>query len=654
MCGICGVYNYGSGEKVSRELLKGMNALIRHRGPDDEGWVVDGPLGLAMSRLAIIDLTGGHQPMTAAAGPAREREGSAVSGNPWTIVPGQEPVIVFNGEIYNFLELRKELEAQGRRFRTHSDTEVILHLYELMGPDCVTRLRGMFAFAIWDPRRQRLLLARDRLGKKPLVYAAKDGRLAFASELRCLLQLPWVSRELDVRALDLFLSLQYIPSPHSIFKGIEKLPPGHLLICEKGRIEARRYWDLPKKSPRTWKLGDAKDAIREKLKESVRLRMIADVPLGAFLSGGIDSSVVVGLMAGLTDRPVKTFSIGFEEADFSELGYARQIARRFGTDHSEFIVKPEMAEVLPKIAWHYGEPYADPSALPSYYVARETRKHVTVALNGDGGDENFAGYLRYLAMQAARVWDVLPRPLQRLALAGSRFLPDKNAPYALPWRLKRFLDSVANADLPARHLRMIGYFMEPDKDLLYAPALDAALGHHRNAALGYMAQVMARSEGLDPVNRLLYADFTTYLPECLLVKMDIATMACSLEGRSPFLDHEFVELVFPMPGDWKLRGWKLKWLLKETFKDLLPAEIYNRPKQGFGLPLSPWFRGKLKGYWQEHVLSGRARSRGYFKKEGLERLLSEHESSRRDHSYRMWALLMLELWHEQYLPDYKL
>jgi len=313
-----------------------------------------------------------------------------------------------------------------------------------------------------------------------------------------------------------------------------------------------------------------------------------------------------------------------------------------------------MADVLPKLAWHYGEPYADPSALPSYYVSRETRKHVTVALNGDGGDENFAGYLRYLAMQAARVWDLLPGPVKKAALAGSKYLPDKNAPYAFAWRLKRFLDSVANADLPARHLRMIGYFMEPDKDALYAKGFDTALSGERNGALGYMTQVFSRSEGLDPINRMLYADFMTYLPECLLVKMDIATMACSLEGRSPFLDHEFVELVFPMPGDWKLRGWKLKWLLKETFKDVLPPEIRNRGKQGFGLPLSPWFKGKLGAYWKEHVLSSKALSRGYFKKEGLERLISEHETGKRDQSYRLWALLMLELWHEQYLPDFKL
>ena len=647
MCGITGVYNYGASDAVSRELLDRMNGRIRHRGPDDEGYAVDGRVGLAMSRLAIIDLSGGHQPMTAKAGPERVRES-------WVLPAAQEPVIVFNGEIYNFLELRRELEAQGRRLRTHSDTEVILHLYDLMGPDCVKKLRGMFAFAIWDPGAERLLLARDRLGKKPLLYAVKDGRFAFASELRCLLELPWVAREVDLAALDLYLSLQYIPAPHTIFKSVEKLPPGHLLLVEKGKIEARRYWDLPRGPGPKWKLADAKAAIREKLTESTRLRMISEVPLGAFLSGGIDSSIVVALMAGLSERPVKTFAIGFDEAEFSELAYARQVAERYGTQHTEFIVKPEMADTLPKIAWHYGEPYADPSALPSYYVARETRKHVTVALNGDGGDENFAGYLRYLAMQAARVWDVLPGPLRNLALAGSHYLPDKNAPYAFPWRLKRFLHSVAQAELPARHLRMIGYFMEPDKDLIYSQALDARLGHHRNAALGYMAQVFARSEGLDYVNRMLYADFTTYLPECLLVKMDIATMACSLEGRSPFLDHEFVELVFGMPGDWKLRGWKLKWLLKETFKDLLPPAIYTRHKQGFGLPLSPWFRGSLKGYWEEHVLSPRALSRGYFQEPGLRALLNEHQTGKRDHSYRLWALLMLELWHEQYLPDFKL
>jgi len=632
MCGICGVYNYGTGEAVSAELLGRMNECLVHRGPDDQGVLVDGPMGLAMRRLAIIDLSGGHQPMLLAG-------------------PGT-PAVVFNGEIYNFLELRKELEAHGRRFATRSDTEVILHLYDEMGPDCVTRLRGMFAFALWDPARKRLLLARDRLGKKPLLYAAQPGRLAFASELRSLVLVPWVSREMDLRALDLYLSLQYIPSPHTIFQSVQKLPPAHLLVCEAGTLSVRRYWDLPVGARNRLSLPEAREAIRTKLSQAVRLRLISDVPLGAFLSGGIDSSTVVALMSEASSRPVKTFSIGFEEAEFSELDYARLVARRWGTDHHEFIVKPEMTETLPKIAWHYGEPYADPSALPSYYVARETRRHVTVALNGDGGDENFGGYLRYLAMQAARVWDAFPSALKRLLLEASRLLPDRNAPFAFPWRLKRFIQSVAAAELPARHLRMIGYFMEPDKDRLYTPALDAALGHHRGAALGYFLQTFARCEGLDPVNRLLYVDFTTYLPECLLVKMDIASMANSLEARSPFLDHEFVQLVFPMPGSWKLRGWRLKWLLKEAFREKLPARVYRRGKMGFGFPLGPWFRdGKLRTFFEEHVLSPRSIRRGYFREEGLRHLLEEHTTGARDHSYRLWALLMLELWHEQYAPD---
>ena len=629
MCGICGIVNK-DGTSPDRGLLKRANDLFTHRGPDDEGFYVDQSVGLAMRRLAIIDLNTGHQPIS---------------------TPDGRYTVVLNGEIYNFLELRGELREQGYEFRTKTDTEVLLALYQRIGPACVSRLRGMFAFAIWDKRDERLFLARDRLGKKPLVYTEQPGFLAFASELRSLFAWPGISRDVDPEAVDLYLSLQYIPAPRTIYRQVRKLPPGHSLTYHKGQVSVQPYWDLPLgQPPLTRDFEEAKHLAADKLREAVRLRLIADVPLGAFLSGGIDSSIIVALMSELSDQPVKTFSIGFEEAEFSELGFAKLVAERYGCQHTEFVVKPEMADVLPKLAWHYGEPYADPSALPSYYVSRETRRFVTVALNGDGGDENFAGYVRYFAMKLARHFDALPAPARAALLAGAELLPDYRAPYGFTWRLKRFLRSVLPADLPQRHLRMICYFTEEDKEGFYAPEFLARLGTSRRSAPDYMARAFAACPSEDFVNRLLYVDFKTYLPECLMVKMDIAAMANSLEGRSPFLDHEFVEMVYRMPGDWKLRGLRgHKWLLKEAFRDKLPAAIFNRGKMGFGIPLGAWFRGPLKSYWADHVLGSAALGRGYFKEAALRRLWDEHQSGRRDHGYRLWALLMLELWHENCL-----
>lgn len=629
MCGICGVV-YKDGTSPDPGRLKTANDLITHRGPDDEGFYINGPAGLAMRRLAIIDLNTGHQPISS---------------------PDGRYTIVFNGEIYNFLELRDELVAQGCSFRTKTDTEIILTLYQKLGPACVSRLRGMFAFAIWDKLEERLFLARDRIGKKPLVYTEQSGFLAFASELRSLFVWPGVSRDIDPEAIDLFLSLQYIPSPQTIYRQAHKLPPGHFLVMHKGQVRVERYWDLPVgQPPITADVEEAKRLVADKLREAVRLRLISDVPLGAFLSGGVDSSIIVALMAEMSSQPVKTFAIGFEEAEFSELHFAREVARRYGCEHTEFVVKPEMADVLPKLAWHYGEPYADSSALPSYYVARETRRFVTVALNGDGGDENFAGYVRYFAMKLAGYFDLMPGPARAALRSGAELLPDWRAPYGFTWRLKRFLRSALFTDLPRRHLKMICYFAEEDKDGFYTPEFEARLGGQKGAAQDYLARAFAACPNEDFINRLLYVDFKTYLPECLMAKMDIAAMANSLEGRSPFLDHEFVETVFRMPGDWKLKGLRgQKWLLKEAFRDKLPPLIFNRGKMGFGIPLGAWFRGPLKSFWEDHVLGSCALARGYFRETALRQLWQEHQSGQRDHGYRLWALLMLELWHEECL-----
>ena len=637
MCGIVGAAFAAPG-KTDRARLKRANDLITHRGPDDEGFFLDEHAALAMRRLSIIDVAGGHQPMESADG---------------------NLVIVFNGEVYNFQELRAPLEAAGYPFKTRSDTEVVLALYERDGAAAVSRLRGMFAFAVWDKAKKRLFVARDRIGKKPLLYALLPGGLAFASELRSLLVWDGVDTAIEARAVDLFLSLQYIPAPGSIYKGVKKLPPAHTLTYEDGRVTIERYWDLPLGAPAlTTDVREASALVRAKVTEAVKLRMISDVPLGAFLSGGIDSSIVVACMAGLSERPVKTFSIGFDHDAFSELPYARQVARLYGTDHNEFVVTADMADVLPKLAWHYGEPYADASALPSYYVSRETRRHVTVALNGDGGDEAFAGYVRYFAMKAARLYDVVPGPLKKLIVAGAEFLPERDAPFSALWRAKRFLRSAVFGDFARRHLKVVCYFSDEDKPGLYGPKMRRALGVDeagaRSRAASYLGDAYERSKGEDFVNRMLYTDIVTYLPEDLMVKMDIASMANSLEARSPFLDHEVMELAFRLPGDWKLKGLRgHKWILKRAFADKLPPSILKRPKMGFGIPMAPWFRGKLKKYFEETVLAPEALGRGYFEEAYLRKMWDDHQSRRRDHGYRLWALLMLELWHRQCRPDFK-
>ncbi len=624
MCGIAGIYNYGNGNAVDRGLLKRMNDLLEHRGPNDEGFYVKDNVGLSMRRLAIIDVPTGKQPMASNDGNIQ---------------------LVFNGEIYNFQSLREQLVEQGVRFKTHSDTEVILRLYEKMGIDCVTKLRGMFAFAIWDAPRKRLMVARDRFGKKPLVYLQGNGTFAWASEIRSLLEIPGVSKEIDADAVDLYLGLQYIPSPATIFRSVRKLPPAHVLLIENGKTTIRPYWELPTTKPAvSVSLEEAKHTVREQLKEATQLRMISDVPLGAFLSGGIDSTLVVGMMSRLSPRPVKTFAIGFEEETFSELPYARVAADFFKTEHTEFIVKPKMTDVLPKLAWHYGEPFGDSSALPSYYLACETRKHVTVALTGDGGDEAFGGYNRYVAMKLADKLDWLPGALRRGVAPVGNFLPRKG---------KRFFQDVLAAPKAQRYFNTIGIFSEHDKQSLYSPGfLQRIAGLSRS--INYLNLFFDRSKNLDLINQLLYVDLNSYLPECLMAKADIATMANSLEARSPFLDHELIEAVFGMSGDWKIKGARsTKWLLKQSCADLLPPKIATRSKMGFGIPVDAWFRGELKDFWRDLALSSQAVSRGYFQAGALQKIFDEHVSGRRNHGYRMWVLLMLEMWHQAYLPGGK-
>jgi len=635
MCGIVGIYNYGSGLPVTREALKAMNDLIVHRGPDDEGYFTHENVGLAMRRLSIIDISTGHQP---------------ISNEDDTLH------IVFNGEIYNFQELRLGLLARGHKFKTKSDTEVILHLYEEKGEDFPKELRGMFAVAVWDKRKKRLTLARDRMGKKPLYYAVTPSFIAFASELRALLAVPGLPRDIDLKAVDSYLTLQYIPSPMSVFKAARKLEPASTLVFEDGKFETKKYWNLPlgeRKLDGT-PVEELKERLRAELAEAVKIRLISEVPLGAFLSGGIDSSVIVALMAKASAEPVKTFSIGFKEAEFSELGYAKQVAEMYGTKHTEFLVEANMASVLEKLAWHYSEPYADSSALPSYFVSRETRKEVTVALNGDGGDENFGGYIRYQAMKVAGYFTAMPDWAKKAALGAMEPFPEKTAPFNTVWRLRKFLQAVSQRDLAMTYLSTVSYFKTDEKERLLSPAFVNALGRDINYPERYISKLFNEGQG-SLTEKIMYTDLRSYLPECLMTKMDIASMANSLETRSPILDHKVVEFAHLLPDNMKLRGFTgTKWILKEAFKDMLPRRIYKRGKMGFGIPLGPWFRGELKDYWAGACLSQKALDRNYFKREELYRLWDEHQRGARDHGYRLWALLMLELWHRQFAPDFKL
>ena len=651
MCGICGDIDFLR-DNVEPRRIKGMCHELRHRGPDDEGMVFirDGrsievgredvlpekmepfQVGLGHRRLSIIDLSqAAHQPM----------------GNEDRTV-----WIVFNGEIYNFKNLRKDLEKRGHRFRSQSDTEVVLHGYEEWGAECLNRFRGMFAFAIWDGRRKRMFLARDRLGKKPLVYSWKDGRLIFASEIKAILKVPGVDRSIDEDALNAYLTYQYVPAPRTIYKGIRKLPPGHYLMCEGGGgVKVERYWRL--------QFGEAakghrdvsgwSHVLREELEESVKLRLISDVPLGAFLSGGMDSSVIVGLMAKHMSQPVKTFSIGFQDEAYDELSHARVVSRHFGTEHHEFVVRPNALDILPKLVWHYNEPFADSSAIPTYYVAKMTRGHVTVVLTGDGGDESFAGYPRYRWARWATLLTRFPEAVRR------QWMPDLIRSLAgFHWRepwLNRGADVLAalSPSEEKNYFELISVFRARDREAIYT--MDFAQRLEAEDPQSFMEEKFREMGPDGGLERLLYVDLHTYLPEDLLVKMDIASMANSLEARAPFLDHVFVERAAQIPFQLKMKGHERKFILKKAFSDLLPPSILHRKKMGFAVPVARWFRKDLREFVSTVLLETRTLNRGYFRKEGIERLLNEHTALRYDHSAKLWALLVLEFWFRIFVDE---
>ncbi len=626
MCGICGILNRDD-RPADPALLGAMNATLRHRGPDSAGVYLDGPLGLAMRRLAILDLAGGDQPIGNEDGTLQ---------------------VVFNGEIYNAPELRATLTARGHTLKTHTDTETIVHLYEDHGDECVQYLRGMFAFALWDSRRRRLLLARDRFGKKPLYYTALAGALYFASEIKALQPIPDWPRTIDLNAIDHYLTLQYVPDPLSAFQAVRTLPPAHRLVHEHGHSRIERYWALPFLPKWTDPEPARIEGLRDRVRESVRLRLLSDVPLGAHLSGGIDSSLIVALMAEAGGR-VRTFSIGFEEEAFSELPHARAVAERYGTDHHEFTVTyGDVPSLMTAIAAQCDDPFADSSALPMWHLARLTREHVTVALNGDGGDELFAGYQRYRLDRFANAYARLPRALtQRLLPALLRGLREPvHVPIEANWiaGLKR-LAQVADTPAGASIVRWGSYFSDPMKQTLWRPELRARL--EGPATADWLAQRYAAAPAASVLDRTLHTDATTYLPGDLLVKADRMTMAHSLEGRSPLLDHVLAEWVARLPESDKLRGRQHKYLLRRAFADLLPPAIARRGKRGFGIPLGAWFRGPLAAWSRDRLLDPQAPTAALFQPPAVARLLDEHQRGITDHGKRLWTLIMLDLWLHQ-------
>ena len=624
MCGIAGQVR-NDGRPVSGALIERMCAGLAHRGPDARGIHVSTAAGIGIQRLRVIDLATGDQPVY------NEDRSLAV---------------VMNGEIYNYLELRERLARSGHAFSTQGDTEVIVHLYEEHGEDCVRHLHGMFAFALWDTRRRQLLLARDRVGKKPLVYAQRDGALSFASELGALLEDDEVPREPDPVALDRYLAFGYVPTPLTALRGVSKLPPAHTMLVRDGRVSLRRYWKLDYSAkPENVPVEELCERIRTELREATRRRLLSDVPLGAFLSGGIDSSAVVAAMAEASPEPVRTFSIGFDHQDFDELAHARTVARQFGTVHEEFRVEADAAAIAPRLVRHYGEPFADSSAIPSFYLAEMARRHVTVALNGDGGDESFGGYTRYVANSVAGRLDRIPEPLRRRVAELGRRIPEVGSISSVANKARR-LSSTLALDGPARYASYMAWFDQDQRRGLYTPAFAELAANSSNDVIGVPWEA---ASGSAVVDQLLEVDVSTYLVDDLLAKIDIATMAHGLEGRSPLLDHRLMELAASIPAEYKVRGREKKWIFRRALRGWLPDSILDRPKQGFTVPLSSWLRSDLRPWAQELLLDPVSLGRGYFDPRAVRGLLDRHDAGTDGDAKRIWALVMLELWHREFV-----
>lgn len=633
MCGICGIVQLRDSFEIRRETLQRMNDVIEHRGPDDEGVYVTPKVGLAMRRLSIIDLSTGHQPI-------RNEDGTIQ--------------IVFNGEIYNFQELREKLEEAGHHFYTHADTEVIVHGYEEYGTDGVQHLRGMFAFAIWDAHEETLFIVRDRPGIKPLHYYKDDEKFLFGSEIKSILQCEGVPREVNLETLDRFLTFEYVFSPETIFENIHKLPPGHFLLLKKGEIRIEQYWDnLPATGTPASLLAQERDEdfyarhLAELLEESVKMRLISDVPLGALLSGGIDSSAIVGFMAKHSDKPVKTFSIGFEEQTYNELEYARTVSKHFNTEHYEFIIKPDAVDLVEKLVKNLDEPFGDFSIFPTYLVSKMAREHVTVTLSGDGGDELFAGYDTYIADWVARKYQSLPAFLRNTLIpALVNQIPPSPKKKGLVNRAKRFIEGTMLPD-DLMHTRWMIFLQEQEKRQLYSG--DLLHAYQQGDSYKYIRELFERSKGSTPLAQQEYVDIKTYLTDDILVKMDRMSMAPSLEARVPFLDHKVMEFAATIPTSLKLKGLTRKYILKQAVSDMLPEKILTRGKEGFSIPIKNWLMHELRPLLLETLSEERVKRRGYFQPNSIRQLVQEHLTGKENHSHRLWALMVFEIWHQMYL-----
>ena len=626
MCGIAGFIERENSDAPRRAArLDRMCRVITHRGPDEQGTIVKDRAALGMRRLSIIDLKSGQQPIF------------DCSGN---------LAIVFNGEIYNYQALKKDLESRGHRFKTNSDTETIVHLYEEFGADCVRHLRGMFAFAIYDFSAETLFIARDRVGKKPLFYSlTASGNFVFGSELKVLLEHGEISREIDFAALDAYLTFGYVPEEFCIFKDVRKLEPGHFLLFKNGAIETRQYWDFDYSASAEIKTeAEYIEILREKIREAVKIRLISEVPLGAFLSGGVDSSTIVAMMSQISDTPVKTFSIGFNEDTFNELKYARLAAKHFNTEHHEFIVTPDLVETIDELVWHFDEPFADSSALPTYMVSKMARDFVTVVLSGDGGDELFAGYTRYATDRRRSGLEKLPRILRRNLL--------KPLSEALPHgaRGRNFLYNTS-LDAVDRYIDSVSHFGNLSKIELYSDVLRRNLNGQTGSAEKVFRRHAASVSSDEAMDKLLYLDSKTYLPGDILTKVDRMTMATSLEARVPLLDHELIEFVQTIPAGLKLNGTETKYIFKKAMEGIVPHEILYREKQGFGVPVGEWINSQLKERMHGILSEKRTAERGYFEPKYIRVLLDEHTKNRRDHSHSLWILWMLELWHRRFVDQ---
>ncbi len=631
MCGITGGLWFDESKAIEPSTLDRMVDSLAHRGPDDRGCYSEAlrrdPAGLVpgvalgFRRLSIIDLAGGHQPM------ANE------DGSVW---------LVFNGEIYNYRDLRRRLEGSGHVFRSESDSETILHLYEDLGPGCFEHLNGMFAIAIWDRNKRQLLLGRDRLGKKPLFYQFAHGQLLFGSELKALVEASGFNRSLSPAAIDQFLTYQYVPHPHCIYAQARKLPPGHFAIVRDNALSVQRYWNYDFSEEIETDRQSASAHLRELLDDSIRLRLRSDVPLGAFLSGGIDSSLMVALAQRQLSQPMHTFSIGFQEKDFDETHYARQVAAWVHSEHHEYQVRPQAVEMLDHMVWHYDEPFGDSSVIPTWHLCKWTREHVTVALSGDGGDELFAGYDRYRALWMSRWMD---RAIPLGPLLGSRFvrrLPASNKQRSFVRRLQRFGEAL-NQPLARRYMNWLQIFPETMRAELYTDAFLQQLPDED--PFEFFESAWKSVGDRDVISKASLGDLLTYLPCDLMNKVDIASMAQGLECRQPLLDYRLVEFAASLPSRFKFGAFaSKKRLLRDTFGPMLPRQIWTRKKMGFGVPLASWFQGELRVLTEGRLLGNDARCHQYFRPDALRHLIGQHMSGTVNHCYRLWNLLFLETW----------